>query len=143
MQTEEILKVLSDNHRILILSGAVISFISLFLPFWDVLIYGVEAWFHDGNTADTIYLSIADSGIFWIFILLFLILYYGYVQKYGDLHPYFYLIIGVLLVISTFYAFTSNPVENAIDVRHSYGFYLELLGSLAVAVGGYYYYLVP
>jgi hypothetical protein len=139
MQVEEILQWLSDNHRKCILLGGLLSFISLFLPFWDVLIVGVGSWIH-GYTAESVFISISQTWIFWIFLLLIIGLYYGYYREYSVTHPHLYLVIGVVLLLLTFYAYLFVQREDFVDVRCSYGFFLELLGSLSIAVGGYYYY---
>lgn len=133
MQTEEILQLLSDNHKLLILGGGLICFISIFLPFvqinemylGDVTISGIDA-------------SLSTTWMFLIFLIMIGGLYYGYFQNYGDTYPKLFLAIGVLLVLMTLYATQIYSGEDS-KISIAYGFFFELIGSLSIAIGGYYY----
>lgn len=133
MQTEEILQLLSDNYKILILGGGIICFISIFLPFVviegmylsNVNIHGIDA-------------SLSTTWMFWIFLIVIGGMYLGYFQNYGDTYPKLFLGIGVLLVLMTLFA-TQIYAGRDIVISISYGFILELIGSLSVAIGGYYF----
>jgi hypothetical protein len=137
MQSEEILQWLSDNHQSLILGGGAVSFISLFLPFWTGYGETVESWFYD--TAGEIFMvSISQTSVFLIYLLLIIGLFYGYVKKFGIPYPHLYLAIGIVLFFLTLWTCQARPYEDL--TGFSYGFILELAGALAVAIGGYYYY---
>ena len=134
MDTKEILQFLSDNHRLLIVLGGVISFISLFLPFLthDAIISSGYV------TISGLYSQLSDSWLFWVYLILIIGIYAKYFHGLGEEYPYLYLGIGVLLLLMTLYA--TQMYSGHYDSTLSYGFFLELIGSLAVAVGGYYYY---
>lgn len=134
MDKEEILQLLSDNHRILILSGGVICFISLFLPFLNH-----DAIISSGYvTISGLYSQLSDTWLFWIYLILIIGVYTRYFHGFGEAYPYLYLAIGVLLLLMTLYATQMYSGHYASSV--SYGFFLEFIGSLSIAVGGYYFY---
>ena len=84
----------------------------------------------------TISLSVGNE--FWIFLILVIGIYYGYFFGYGEKHPYLFLGIGIVLILYTIYS-AQVPIGN-VHFPLSYGIFLEFIGSLAVAVGGYFYY---
>ncbi len=133
METKEILQLLSDNHRLLMLLGGLLSFISLFLPSFTV--NAIRSYSY--VTISGLSYSLSDTEIFWVYLIVIIGLYIGYLLGYGEKYPYLYLAIGVFLLLITFYA---TQMSGQLESSVSYGFFLELIGSLAVAVGGYYYY---
>ena len=136
MQPEEIAQRLSENHQVLIIVGGAISFISLFLPFW--IGFGETATSYEDQTFH-FSISMVNTWFFWIFLVLLIGLFYGYYQGYGDQYPYLYLVIGMALFLMTSCANKYQPVESLIGF--SYGFVLELIGSFAIATGGYFFYI--
>jgi hypothetical protein len=136
MQTEEIRQRLSDNHQLLIIAGGAISFISLFLPFW--VGFGETATSYEDQTFH-FSVSMFNTGFFWIYLLLIIGLFYGYYRGYGDQYPHLYLVIGMATFLMTSCADKYQPVESLLS--YSYGFILELIGSFAIATGGYFYYI--
>lgn len=170
MDLDEIATLASDNHRILIVLGCIICFISIFLPFWSVNSY--------------LQLSLFNSWMFWPYLLIIVGVGIGYFLEYGKRQPRLFLAAGAILVIMTIYAtligssvltdyltkvganaasgmssylgsgyydsLISSTLDNTIayvvktaQISLSYGFVLELIGSLAIAVGGYYYSITP
>lgn len=140
MQTEEIIKWLSDNHRLLIIGGGIICFISLFLPFW----HAGGIWYNNygGTSMGWQDISISGTLIFWLFLILIVGIYYGFYRSYGEMYTHLYLAIGIGLLLLTLYAYQYEPGEfiQTSNVFILNGFYLELIGSIAVSIGGYYYY---
>lgn len=141
MQPEELIQLLSDNQKLLIFAGGVICFISLFLPFWSV--GGV--WYNNegGTTMGSYEMPIFGTFIFWLYVILIFGVYYGDYHKYGVQYPYLFLSIGISLLLLTFYAYQHKP-EGFIAISFSkilYGFYLEFIGSLAIAIGGHFAYV--
>lgn len=135
MDTQGIIQLLSDNHRLLILLGGVISFISLFLPSWTI--QGMSSgWLSFEGTEFNP--SISATGLFWIYLILILGLYFGYFRGYGEKYPFLFLGIGVLMLLITIY--NTQMYSGVFATALSYGFFLELIGSLAITVGGYYYF---
>lgn len=129
MDFEEIYDSLLEYHLILILGGALLCFISIFLPFWSL----------NNNS-----LSLLNTGNFWIFLILIMGIFVGYYLKIGETYPSLYLYIGVFLllmtVISTQFIMGLPPtwrIFSRIDL--SIGFYLELICSASISVGGYFY----
>jgi len=135
MTPEEFLTLLSDNHRQLILGGGIICLISLFLPF-----YKIDLMFSYGSTIFGSDASLSSTWLLWPFLIGIGALFYGYYQGYGERYPHLFLIIGGLFVLMTLYG-TQIYAGGGNLVTILYGFFCEFLGSLAVAVGGYYYYL--
>lgn len=134
MDKEEFLQLLSDNHRVLILAGGLICFISLFLPFLTH-----NAVISSGYvTISGLYSQLSDTWLFWIYLILIIGIYARYFHGIGKEYPYFYLAIGVFLLLMTIYATQMYSGDYASSL--SYGFFLEFIGSLAVATGGYYFY---
>ena len=131
MDIKEILLWLSDNHRILILSGGALCFISLYLPSWTL--FTASSLMPENLT-----LSISVGNEFWIFLILITGIYFGYFFGYGEKYPYLFLGIGIFLVLYTIYN-AQIPIGN-VHFPLSYGIFLEFIGSLAVAGGGYFYY---
>ena len=136
MQTDEITQRLSDNYHVLIIIGGAICFISLFLPFWIDFGETATSW------EDDIYhfsVPMSNSWFIVIFVLLIFGLFYGYYREYGDQYPYMFLAIGIGLFFLTSCANQYAPVTTLLG--NSYGFFFELIGSLSIATGGYFYYL--
>lgn len=133
METEEFLKLLSDNQRLLILLGGVVSFISLFQPF------STSSLYFDSVTISGLDMSISDTSLFWVYLIALGGMYYGYFQGYGEKYPHLFLAVGGLLLLLTFFATQIYTGDHG-RINLLYGFFLELIGSLAVTVGGYYYY---
>jgi len=134
MGLEEILRILSENHRLLILGGGILSVISLFLPF-----YKINVMFSYDSITMGYDQPLSSTWLFWIFLIVLAVLFYGYFKGYGDQYPYLFLAAGSILVILTLYGtqlYTGG--DNLISVL--WGFFFECIGSLAVAVGGWYYY---
>lgn len=134
MQTDEITRFLSENHLTLILGGGILCFISIFLPF-----VVIEEMYLGSVEISGISASLSTTGLFWIFLIVIAAMYYGYFKGYGEQYPYLFLAAGGLLVGLTLYA-TRVYAHDDSWITLSYGFFLELIGSVAVAVGGYYYY---
>lgn len=87
-------------------------------------------------------IPISGTLIFWIFLILIIGLFYGYYRGYGETYPYLFLAIGVGILLLTFYAYHYKPegfTQTSVCLI-LYGFFFELIGSLAITVGGYYYY---
>ena len=76
-----------ENHKILILGGALICFILLYLPFWSLF---------NNNS-----LSLLGSGNYWIFLILVIAVFLGYFLKFGETYQSLYLYIGVFLLLMT------------------------------------------
>jgi len=133
MQTDEILQILSDNHRALIVGGGLISFISIFLPFYKFDEISLNHLSLQGFD-----ISLSTTWLFWIFLIAIGALYYGYFQGLGEKYPQLFLVIGGLLVLMTLYG-TQLYSGIGTGMNLMYGFFFELIGSLSVAVGGYYY----
>lgn len=133
MDIEEFLTLLSENHRLLILLGGLTSFISLFQPF------STSSLYLDNVTISGLNMSISDTSLFWIYLIAIAGIYFGYFQGYGEKYPHLFLVIGGLLLLMTFLVTQTYSGEHG-RINLLFGFYLELIGSLAVAVGGYYYY---
>ena len=134
MEPEELLIKASENYRLLILGGGFICFISLFLPFFQSI-----TKFSYGSVTIGYEASLATTWLLWMYLILLGGMYYGYFQNYGEQYPYLFLAIGGLLVLMTLYATQIHAGgDNLISI--AYGFFLELVGSLGVAVGGYYFY---
>jgi hypothetical protein len=138
MQIQEVLQWISDNHRLLIVSGGGLSFISLFLPFWN----GGAVWFEGSSTLmGSKSIPVCGTVLFWIFLILIAGLFYSYYQGYGEQYPNIFLAIGIGLFLLTFYAYQYKP-EGFVQISvwgYNYGFFLELISSLLVVTGGYYY----
>ena len=103
-------------------------------------------WVGFGETAtsyeDQIFhfsVSMFNTGFFWIYLLLIIGLFYGYYRGYGDQYPHLYLVVGMAMFLMTSCADRYQPVESLLG--YSYGFILELIGSFAIATGGYFYYI--
>jgi hypothetical protein len=134
MSPEEFFALLADNHRNLILLGGVICFISLFLPFFRIdAVFTYDAVVTGGSA------SLSTTWLFWIFLIVIGGMYYGFFQGYGEKYPYLFLAAGGLLVLLTLYGTQLYAGGNNI-ISILYGFFCEVIGSLAVTAGGYYYY---
>lgn len=133
MDTEEFLTLLSDNHRPLLLLGGLVSFIALFQPF------STSSMQLEYITVSGLTISISDTSLFWIYLVAIGGIYFGYFQGYGEKYPYLFLAIGGFLLLLTFLVTRTYPGENG-SINLSFGLFLELIGALAVVVGGYYYY---
>lgn len=133
MQTDEILQFLSDNHQALILVGGLISFISVFLPF-----YKFDEIYMNHLSLQGFDISLSTTWLFWIYLIAIGALYYGYFQGLGEKYPQLFLAIGGLLVLMTLYG-TQLYSGIGTGMNLMYGFFLEFIGSASVAVGGYYY----
>jgi len=79
MDTEEFLKLLSDNHRLLILGGGLICFVSIFLPF-----IRIEEMYLDNVEISGINAPLSTTWMFWIFLIVIGGLYYAYFRNYGE-----------------------------------------------------------
>jgi hypothetical protein len=134
MDKEEILQLLSDNHRTLIITGGLICFISVFLPF-----ISVDEMHMEGYTLEGFDMSLSTTWLFWIYMIVIAGMYYGYFQNYGEKYPFLFLATGGLLVLMTLYGTQIYSLKGS-GAGLLYGFFLELIGSLSVATGGYYYY---
>ncbi len=135
MDTKEFLTILSDNHRFLILGGGVLCFISLFLPFFHIIAKFSYSTITVGDVA-----SLAATWMLWIYLIVLGGMFYAYFQNYGEKYPHLFLATGGLLVLMTLYATQIHAGGNNL-ISILYGFFFEFIGSLAVAIGGYYYYL--
>ena len=133
MEPEEFLQLLSDNHRFLILGGGLLCFISVFLPF-----VRIEEMYLDNIEISGMDAPLSTTWMFWLFLVVIGGMYYGYFQNYGEQYPKLFLGIGGLLILMTLYG-TQIYAGGGSQISISYGFFLEFIGSLAVAVGGYYY----
>lgn len=131
MEIREILQWLSDNHRMLILLGGALCYISLYLPAWTL--FTASSLMPENLT---ISISVGDE--FWVFLILIIGIYFGYFFGYGHHYPYLFLGIGIFLTLYTIYD-AQIPIGN-VHFPLSYGIFIEFFGSLAVAVGGYFYY---
>ncbi len=130
MDADEVIKWISDNHQILILGGGIISFIGIFLPFW-----AINSYFGYGS------ISLSNRWVLWLYLLLIGAILAGHFYKYAETYPYMYLAIGVVLILLTLSA--SNIVlfeAESAYLDYTYGFLIELAGSVAITLGGYYYY---
>ena len=136
MDTGAITHLLSANHRALIVLGGAISFLSLFLPFLEII----------GNNSISfvsisgLSVALSDTWLFWIYLILLIGLFYGYFRGYGERYPYLFLVIGGCLFLITLFATREYSGGFAV-ISLAVGFYLECISSLAVVAGGYYYYL--
>lgn len=131
MDSDEIVELISENHRLLIIAGGVLCFFASFLPFWNVnaLIMSVP-------------ISLSSTGFFWVFLVLLIGLFAGLFLEFGEKYPYLLMVIGIVLFILTIIA-SQYAVGNqySVLITQAIGFYLELIGSIIIAVGGYYFYI--
>ena len=142
MNTDEIIKWVSDNYRLLISVGGLICFIALFLPFW-----AEKQTLSSGVVLTGLTSSIYETRLLWIYLIVLIGLYVRYSRGYGEKYPPLYLVIGGLLFLLTICA--TQVYSGAFALYHSFfsgnsylsfGFFFEVIGSLAVTVGGYCYY---
>ena len=134
IDTDKITTLASANYQFLILGGGLISFIALFLPFLGVTAFVYPK--HEALDGFSIYLT--DTGLFLIYIILLIALCLGFFLGYNGQYPSLSLAIGVLLLLLTLYS--SQQFSGEVATNFASGFFLEVIGSLAIAVGGYYFY---
>lgn len=130
MDIDEIVELIDENHRLLIIVGGVICFIASFLPFWSI-----NAIF------TTVSPSLSSSWMFWVFLILLIGLFAGLFLEFGEKYHYMFLVIGIVLFIITLAASQiGSGNEYSALISLAIGFYLELIGAIIIAIGGYYYY---